>query len=88
MHVAAFLQPLRTIVAWRGRQVMDAIEGVARSRGVLVVPLAEDTGHFFSEDPDRYYSADLFHPGPAGYEKWADSIYPVLERALYDRARA
>jgi lysophospholipase L1-like esterase len=82
MHVAAWLQPLRWIAAWRGRQVAAAIAGVARFRGIAVVPLAEDTGRFFAEDPDRYYSADLFHPGQAGYEKWADSIYPVLERAL------
>jgi len=82
MRAEAFWEPLRSITGWRGRRVTDVIEEEARSRGVPVVPLAERTGRFFGTDPDEHYSSDLFHPGPSGYERWADAIYPVLERAL------
>lgn len=82
MRAEAFWEPLRSLTGWRGRRVTDVIEAEARSRGVAVVPLAERTGRFFGADPDEHYSADLFHPGPGGYERWADAIYPVLERAL------
>jgi len=82
MRAEAFWEPLRSITGWRGRRVAEAIEAEARSRGVPVVPLAERTGGFFGADPEEHYSADLFHPGPGGYERWADAIYPVLERAL------
>ena len=84
MRAAAFWEPLRSITGWRGRRVADVIEAEARSRGVAVVPLAERTGSFFGADPDAHYSADLFHPSPLGYERWADAIFPVLERALAD----
>ena len=82
MRAEAFWEPLRSITGWRGRRVADVIEAEARSRGVPVVALAERTGGFFGADPDEHYSADLFHPGPGGYKRWADAIYPVLERAL------
>ena len=82
MRARAFLEPLRTLTGWRGRQVTAAIADVARSRVVPVVPLAEKTQGFFGEDPERYYSADDFHPGPHGYELWANAIEPVLLRAL------
>ena len=82
MRVAAFLEPLRSIVAWRGRAVSSAIEAAAAASSVPFVPLAERTGHFFAEDPGRFYSDDLFHPGPAGYALWADAIAPYLLEAL------
>jgi lysophospholipase L1-like esterase len=82
MRAAAFLEPLRSIVGWRGRQVTSVIEEVGRDAGAGVVPLAKRTARFFVEDPEAYYSADDFHPGPAGYERWADAILPELEAAL------
>lgn len=82
MRAAAFLEPLRTLAGWRGQQVTDAIADAARARGVPVVPLAAKTGQFFGADPEAHYSTDDFHPGPGGYERWADAISPVLRRAL------
>lgn len=79
MRVYAWHQPLRFITYLRGRQVTDAIEEVARERGVAVVELARETGHFFAEEPETHFSEDEFHPSPAGYARWADAIYPVLE---------
>lgn len=82
MRAAAFHEPLRSIAGWRGRAVTEAIEEVAESHDVPVVPLAIKTGPFFARDPGRAYSDDLFHPGAAGYEAWADAIFPVLNDAI------
>jgi lysophospholipase L1-like esterase len=82
MRAAAFLEPLRSIVGWRGRRVAETIEDVARSYGIPAVPLAEQTGKYFAMDPEKYYSPDDFHPSGAGYELWARAIYPALEDAL------
>ena len=82
MRAAAFHEPLRSLAGWRGRRVSDAIAAAARERGVPVVALAEETGHFFQRAPETYLSEDLFHPSAAGYEKWADAIEPVLRKAL------
>ncbi len=81
MRVYAWHQPLRYITYRRGLQVTDAIEEVARSKGVAVVELAEETGHFFAQEPEAHFSEDEFHPSALGYKRWADAIYPVL-RAL------
>lgn len=82
MRSPIFYEPLRTIVGWRGRAVQRTIEEVAREAGVPLVPLADETRDFFAEDPDRYYSDDEFHPGPAGYALWADAIFPYVEKVL------
>jgi lysophospholipase L1-like esterase len=82
MRADAWLEPLRSIVGWRGRRVADRIEAVARERGVPVVQLAEQAAPFFASNPDEAYAEDLFHPGPGGYRAWADAIFPVLVEAL------
>jgi lysophospholipase L1-like esterase len=82
MRAPAFLQPLRWLAGWRGRQVAGAIEDAGNEAGVAVVELAEKTGPLFESDPDRYHSADNFHPSAAGYELWANAIYPILNQAL------
>lgn len=82
MRSPVFLEPLRTIVGWRGNAVAARIERAATDAGVPVVPLADGTREHFSEDPDRYYSEDEFHPGAAGYGLWADVIYPYVEDVL------
>lgn len=82
MRAHAWLEPLRSIVGWRGRQVAARIEAVAARHGLLAVPLARLTGPYFAAHPDDAYAADNFHPGPGGYRAWADAIYPVLAEAL------
>lgn len=85
MRADAWLEPLRSIIGWRGRQVADRIEAVAQRRGHQVVQLAEKAGPYFAAHPDEAYGGDNFHPGPGGYRAWADAIYPVLIRALSER---
>lgn len=82
MRARAFLEPVRSLAGWRGRAVSRAIQTVAQGKGVPFVPLAERTGRFFTEDPARHFSEDDFHPGPGGYARWADAIYPALQQAL------
>ena len=84
MRAAAWHEPLRSLSGWRGRIVASEMGEVARDRGITVVPLAEITGPFFTEDGDAAYSGDLFHPGVRGYGHWADAIYPYLRDALAD----
>lgn len=85
MRAHAWLEPLRSLVGWRGRQVAAAIEDVAIERGVPVVPLAELAGPYFASNPEDAYASDDFHPGPGGYRAWADAIFPVLLAALEGR---
>lgn len=85
MRAHAWLEPLRSLVGWRGRRVAARIESVAHAHGFLTVPLAEHAGPYFALHPEDAYGADNFHPGPGGYRAWADAIYPVLVEALEQR---
>lgn len=87
MGAAAWHQPLRYLAYARGNQVTAAIEDVARSNGAAVVELADETGPFFAEDPEAHFSEDEFHPGPLGYRRWADAIFPVLLEAYQGAQR-
>ncbi len=86
MRAPAFAEPLRSIVGWRGRAVTEATEEAARAEGADVVPLADRTRSFFADHPETAYSPDDFHPGPAGYARWAAAIYPELRAALIEHA--
>jgi lysophospholipase L1-like esterase len=85
MRADAWYEPLRSLAGWRGRQVAEAVAAAAEAEGVPVVPLAKLTRPFFESSPELAYSDDEFHPGPGGYAKWAEVIYPYLEAALRDR---
>jgi lysophospholipase L1-like esterase len=81
MRAPAFHEPLRSLAGRRGRRVEAAISDAALERGAAVVPLYS-VGHHFAEDPEGHYSDDAFHPGPGGYRRWADAIFPYLARTL------
>ena len=85
MRADAWLEPLRSLAGWRGRQVADAIEAAAEERGIPVVQLAEKAAPYFASNPEDAYASDMFHPGPRGYRAWADAIFPVLVEALERR---
>jgi len=73
------LPPLRQVAGFRGGQLDDEIATVARRRGVHHVDLADRTSRTFSRDPDRYFSADEYHPSSDGHEVWADAVLASLE---------
>jgi len=82
MRAAAWLEPLRSLAGWRGRQVAGVMRKVAEDRGVPVVPLAERAGPYFASNPTEAYGGDEFHPGDGGYRAWAKAIFPALIEAL------
>lgn len=73
------LPPLRQVAGFRGAQLDDEIAAVARGRGLHHVELADRTSRTFSSDPDRYFSADEYHPSSDGHEVWADAVLASLE---------
>ena len=76
-------QPLRALAGWRGRSVDGAIREVVRDRpGATYVDIAGPTGPAFRRDPARYFAADRYHPGDAGYRLWADTVLPVVRGVL------
>ncbi|MDQ3766975.1 MAG: SGNH/GDSL hydrolase family protein [Actinomycetota bacterium] len=85
MHIEAFLEPLRSLAAWRGRMVEDAITAVARAQRVPVVPLRAVAGPRFAAHPRLYNSPDELHPSAAGYGVWVDAIIPVIRKVLPPR---
>lgn len=82
MRAAAWLEPLRSLAGWRGRQVAAVMRDVAEARDVPVVPLAELAGPYFASNPEDAYGGDEFHPGDGGYRAWAEAILPALLDAL------
>lgn len=76
--VPRLAQPLRAVVAFRGRQLDAVVEGVAADAGAAYVDIAGETGPAFRRDPGRYFAADDYHPSDAGYRLWADAVAEVL----------
>lgn len=66
--------PLRQIAGVRAAQLDEDIENVAEDEGIHHVDLADRTSSTFSSDPDRYFSADEFHPGREGHRVWAEAV--------------
>ncbi len=79
--VKPLMQPLRTLAAYRSRQVAAAqAVAVAENDGVAVTLgtlLAEE----FMEHA-HLWSADRFHPSPEGYRRVADVLLPSLLEQL------
>ncbi len=73
----AFPQPLRLIVADRGRAVAGAEHRAASVAGAGYVDLARETGPAFRADPGLL-SADRFHPSDRGYARWARALLPAV----------
>ncbi len=78
--VKPLLQPLRTLAAYRSRQMAAAqAVAVAENDGVAVT-LGSLLAEEFNAHP-HLWSADRFHPSPEGYARVADVVLPsVLEQ--------
>lgn len=76
--VPRFAQPLRAAAGARAEQLDDVVADVARDRGAAYVDIAGETGPAFRDDPDRYFSADRYHPSDAGYARWAAAVVDIL----------
>lgn len=73
-------EPLRTVSGWRGAAVGRRIENEVRKRDIPYIDLAGGTRNEFRGNPEKYYSADWFHPGAGGYRLWAEVMYPTVRR--------
>ena len=80
-----FAQPLRGLVAWRGRRVATASSLSATAAGGVAVDLATETGAVFRADPGTF-SVDQFHPSADGYRLIAEALMPAVSEAAATRA--
>lgn len=56
------------------------IAEIAASHGVVVVDVYSVTHELLPSHPE-YFSADGFHPSDAGYEVWAEEMWPTVAAA-------
>lgn len=82
--VPRFLQPLRAVASARANQLDDDVRSAARRGGHAYVDLARETGPQFRRDPDRFFSADEFHPSIEGHALWAEAVGVKLIVAAQD----
>ncbi len=80
-----YLQPLRGIAGFRGRQIDGVSQAVARDNGAVYVDIAGETGPTTRSDTSRYLAADRYHPSDEGYALWAAAVLDQLRPALADR---
>jgi acyl-CoA thioesterase-1 len=57
------------------------VESVARKHAVVVYDVCAMTRRTLAAHPE-YLSGDGYHPSDAGYEAWADGLWPIVKRAL------
>ena len=76
-RLPALPQPLRGILGRRGRAMDRRLARVARR-----LPAVRHLAFDLPPDSGRFFGADGFHPGPAGYRLWAEQCAPhVLDLA-------
>jgi lysophospholipase L1-like esterase len=75
-----FKQPLRAMAGWLGRRLDRVVRQVALEHHARYVDIAGYTGSAFRHDPARYFSADHYHPGDAGYALWSEAVLATLTK--------
>ena len=83
-----YLQPLRSVAAFRGRQIDGVSRSVARDNDAVYVDIAGETGPTTRSDTNRYLAADRYHPSDDGYALWVVAVLEQLRPALDERERA
>lgn len=84
--VPRLAQPLRAVAGWRTRQLNAAIEDFATRHGLVLAPIARETGPAFRRDPGLF-AIDRFHPDARGYATWLPVLIPALDEARRDDDR-
>ena len=64
-------------------QYSRRLEEIATRHGVTIFDVYSVTTRELASHPE-YFSADGFHPSDAGYELWAQEMWPTLARVLGD----
>lgn len=62
-------------------QFNQKLQEIASRSSVTVFDIATITREQLPAHPE-YFSADGFHPSDAGYEMWAEQMWPVLEKVI------
>lgn len=75
-------QPLRRIVSGLSRRLADAQRIAAIGAGAVPVDLRRTVGPMFSDEPDRMFSLDRFHPSALGYRRTAEALLPAVCAAV------
>ena len=57
------------------------LEAIALRHGVTVFDVHRTTSEQLPSHPE-FFSSDGFHPSDAGYEMWADEMWPVMARVI------
>lgn len=74
--------PLRWLARTMSRSLAAAQTTAVLDAGGRTVSLGSLLGPEFAATPGQYFSADQFHPSPAGYRKAAEAMLPSLLAAL------
>lgn len=75
-------QPLRLLVRRWSRELAAAQAVAVAAAGGSVVALGDLIGPEFAQSPAEMFSADRFHPSPAGYARAAAVLLPAVGAAL------
>lgn len=62
-------------------QFSQRLEEIAARHGVTVFDIYTVTTQELASHPE-YFSSDGFHPSDAGYEMWAQQMWPTIERVI------
>ena len=73
--------PMRNEYQQQIIQYSQRLEEIAARHGVVVFDIYSVTSRELASHPE-YFSSDGFHPSDAGYELWADQMWPSLEKVI------
>lgn len=74
-------RPMRWVARSLSRQLAAAQTIACVREGAHSVSLADELGEEFARNPDLF-ADDQFHPGPAGYERVTQVLFPAVLAAL------
>ena len=83
-HAPAIPRPLRAEVQQRIEQLNQRISELGAKHGVTVFDIYSSTHEQLAEQPE-YFSGDGFHPSDAGYEVWAEQMWPSVAEAIGEK---
>lgn len=72
---------LRPEIGRRIKAFNEQITSIARQQGATLVDIYGPSQELIPRRPDLF-SSDGFHPSDAGYQFWADQIWPAVQRIL------
>jgi lysophospholipase L1-like esterase len=72
---------MRAEVRRRVRLFNERIQEIAGRHGLTVVDAYTATHDALASHPE-FFSDDGFHPSDAGYEHWAETMWPTIQRAI------